>query len=211
MNDPDSKTRIASQEAAYWYIRVLDERDLGPDRRLLLAWLRRAPENVEEFLRIADADEASRSYNISVLEALHDRVTPQESARAKQQAALSYTYLQHLKAKNHRPKWALGLAAVGFVVAALLMGKTEVFVLSTPLLVLLIVFIAKELVLEYRVSRGFYASNAIEARDLIQFIIEQGDKLDFTDGSGLRRPALLSHPDDRAPKREDIPAGVTAK
>ncbi|MFC4314942.1 FecR family protein [Steroidobacter flavus] len=44
---------MASQEAAYWYIRCMDEPVMkANDRRLLLRWLRRSPENIAEFLRI---------------------------------------------------------------------------------------------------------------------------------------------------------------
>jgi ferric-dicitrate binding protein FerR (iron transport regulator) len=51
------RTRIASQEAAYWYIRYMDEPDMHhKDKKLFLAWLRRSPENVAEILRVADVD-----------------------------------------------------------------------------------------------------------------------------------------------------------
>lgn len=48
---------MASQEAAYWYIRYMDEPDMRhADNKLFLAWLRRSPENVAEILRVADVD-----------------------------------------------------------------------------------------------------------------------------------------------------------
>jgi transmembrane sensor len=48
---------MASQEAAYWYIRCVDEPVMKPgDRKLLLRWLRRSPENISEFLRIIQMD-----------------------------------------------------------------------------------------------------------------------------------------------------------
>ena len=51
------RTRIASQEAAYWYIRYMDEPAMRhADKKLFLGWLRRSPENVAEILRIADVD-----------------------------------------------------------------------------------------------------------------------------------------------------------
>lgn len=83
--------------------------------------------------------------------------------------------------------------------------------LSTTSLALLGIFYLKEWVLKYRVTHGFYGSNAAEARDLVQFIIEHGDDLDFTDGNGLRRPSLVSHPDDRTRSPGEIPLGATAK
>lgn len=51
------RTRIVSQEAAYWYIRCSDERAmLYADRQLFSTWLRRSPENIAEILRISKMD-----------------------------------------------------------------------------------------------------------------------------------------------------------
>lgn len=51
------RTRIASQEAAYWYIRYTDEPTMHPrDKKLCLAWLKRSPENIVELLRIIEMD-----------------------------------------------------------------------------------------------------------------------------------------------------------
>lgn len=48
---------MASQEAAYWYIRHMDEPNMRhADKKLFLGWLRRSPENVAEILRMADMD-----------------------------------------------------------------------------------------------------------------------------------------------------------
>jgi transmembrane sensor len=48
---------MVSQEAAYWYLRCTDEPEMPPDdRKLFVAWLRRSPENVAEFLRIIEVD-----------------------------------------------------------------------------------------------------------------------------------------------------------
>jgi transmembrane sensor len=49
--------RIVSQEAAYWYIRCVDERAMPRlDRQLFFAWLKRSPENIAEILRVAEMD-----------------------------------------------------------------------------------------------------------------------------------------------------------
>jgi ferric-dicitrate binding protein FerR (iron transport regulator) len=51
------RKRMASQEAAYWYIRCSDERAMRrADRKLFLSWLKSSPENIAELLRIADMD-----------------------------------------------------------------------------------------------------------------------------------------------------------
>jgi transmembrane sensor len=51
------RMRLVSEEAAEWFIRCSDERNmLLADRRELLAWMRRSPENIAELLRIAKLD-----------------------------------------------------------------------------------------------------------------------------------------------------------
>lgn len=57
MSPTSDRTRIVLQEAAYWYIRCFDECDMmRSDKQLLVAWLKRSPENVAQFLRIAELD-----------------------------------------------------------------------------------------------------------------------------------------------------------
>lgn len=51
------RTRIVSQEAAYWHIRCTDERNMArSDRRLFVKWIKRSPENISELLRITRVD-----------------------------------------------------------------------------------------------------------------------------------------------------------
>ena len=57
MSTGSDRTRMVSQEAAYWYLRCSDEpRMRRSDRRKLLKWLKRSPENVAEMLYICDLD-----------------------------------------------------------------------------------------------------------------------------------------------------------
>lgn len=51
------RKHMASQEAAYWYIRCSDERAMRrSDRKLFLSWLKQSPENIAELLRVAELD-----------------------------------------------------------------------------------------------------------------------------------------------------------
>jgi transmembrane sensor len=53
------RTRMVSQEAAYWYFRCIDEPEMSRrDRLLFVRWLKKSPENIREFLRIIDLDGA---------------------------------------------------------------------------------------------------------------------------------------------------------
>lgn len=52
------RMRIVSQEAAYWYFRWTDDASGMPreDQRKFIAWTRKSPENIAEFLRISKMD-----------------------------------------------------------------------------------------------------------------------------------------------------------
>jgi len=51
------RMRLVSEEAAEWFIRCSDERNmLLADRREFVAWMRRSPENIAELLRIVKLD-----------------------------------------------------------------------------------------------------------------------------------------------------------
>jgi ferric-dicitrate binding protein FerR (iron transport regulator) len=66
---------MASQEAAYWYIRCVDEPVMkAGDRKLLLTWLRRSPENISEFLHIIQVD------GVGLQHPLHDVVKEAEQS-----------------------------------------------------------------------------------------------------------------------------------
>lgn len=57
MPQASERARMVSQEAAYWYLRCFDEQAMSrSDRKKFVAWLRLSPENVAEFLRVADVD-----------------------------------------------------------------------------------------------------------------------------------------------------------
>jgi len=74
MSTASDRTRMTSQEAAYWYLRCSDERAMRYfDRKLFLSWLKRSPENVAELLRIADLDgKFARLRLLSVVNELRD-------------------------------------------------------------------------------------------------------------------------------------------
>ncbi len=56
--------------------------------------------------------------------------------------------------------------------------------------------VLKEVVVGYRVSRGFFGRTDSEARTLIRFLVEQSDHIDFDDFNGRRRPAFEPAPPD---------------
>jgi transmembrane sensor len=66
MPTPSERTRIASEEAAEWYIRSFDERNMRrSDRKKFLQWLKSSPENVAEILRISGMDKEFKQRKLS--------------------------------------------------------------------------------------------------------------------------------------------------
>lgn len=127
MRPGSERTRIVSQEAAYWHIRCSDERGMSrADRQLFVQWLRRSPENIAEVLHICRMDG-----NFAGLR-LFERVVAADDSNVLGvdfgSSALQYDYqpsdsvadTSHRRASS-RPAWALA-AMLGCVVLTFVVG-----------------------------------------------------------------------------------------
>lgn len=128
---------------------------------------------------------------------------------AAKEFALSLTYLRHLKRRYSTPKLALlGSAAAFGVVSPIFPDLVKLALVS---LLFWILIKAKELLVAYRIQKGLFGTNRTEARDLINFIVENSSDIDFTDSGGKLRRALLP---EESKARDPAPGtghgGVTA-
>ena len=117
--------------------------------------------------------------------------------------------LEHLKRQHSTTKLAL-LAS-----AAALGGLSYKFPnLIGPALISLLfwnLIEIKEQLVEYRIRKGLFGTNKTEARELINFIVENSSDIDFTDSDGkLRRVLLPEESNARDPAPGTAHGGVTA-
>lgn len=118
------RTRMASQEAAYWYFRCIDEPDMcRADRLLFVRWLKKSPENIQEFLRIIDLDGAfGRQQLVDVVNELSDSNVYDISTG---EPVSDYDYnpsksVPDTVPRKIRPAWAVAAMLSGMVIASLL-------------------------------------------------------------------------------------------
>jgi hypothetical protein len=138
------------------------------------------------------------------------RLSLAERAAAAKEMALSLTYLGKLKERHSYIKLALLVCAVALVGLSFRFPDLDLFEFATVSIAALGLLVLKEAVVEYRIRNGLFGTTRSEARELIDFIVENSDDIDFTDSNGNLRKALL--PEDS--KRDEMkphftPGGVT--
>lgn len=127
MSPASDRTRIVSQEAAYWYIRCIDERAMRrADREKFFAWLKRSPENVAEILRMAEVDGqfAGKKLMISVAELQGSNVIEGDfgGGAAQYDYQPSSTVSDQVARKRKAPSpWSMA-AAIAIVALTALLG-----------------------------------------------------------------------------------------
>lgn len=105
--------------------------------------------------------------------------------------AVSVTYLNRVKHRNDQLGTLLLFTVAAFyaLVYVLDLGAIEYLLMAPALLILLLLI--KEVVLEFRITNGLFGTNPYEARTMINFLLENAVEIDFTDGSGKPKRALL--------------------
>lgn len=125
--------------------------------------------------------------------------------RAKE-APISVTYLNQVRERDVRARTILMISTVVLLV---LTYAFDVAAISNAIfvpLVLYLLLLLRDVVLQYRITHGLFGSNEYEAHALIEFLLENADKTDFTDGTGKLKPIFL--PEnlrvDSAPAKEGV-------
>ncbi|MBE4467420.1 hypothetical protein HJ014_22615 [Vibrio parahaemolyticus] len=98
------------------------------------------------------------------------------------------------KAKKGTVQQAILISSIAVYVSSVWFMNSDInqFVLLFLAFLLLAVFVDQKL-MEFRVRKGWYGSNEVETRELIEFITLHSDKDDFNDGSGAKR--IISNPE----------------
>lgn len=114
------------------------------------------------------------------------------SSRPKpKEVAISLTYLGHLRRSSASTKIALALAASFGAVAHLRYPDLSLLPIALVCTSILALILLKEMIVEFRVRRGYFGTTRSEAKDLIAFMIANARDIDFHDDSGTLRKALI--------------------
>lgn len=110
---------------------------------------------------------------------------------AVKEIAISLTYLFNLKKENYKTKIYLVFSAVILVLLNYYYPHWDLLNFSIICIVVLGLIIIKESIVEFRIRKGWFGTNKIEAKALIDFLINNSDDIDFTDGNGKLKRTLF--------------------
>ena len=127
-------------------------------------------------------------------------------ARPLNDIAISVTYLKRVKYRHSQLGMILLITAAAFYALVYMFDLGVIRNLVIAPLVLYILLLLKGAVLQFRITHGLFGTNAHEARTMINFLLENAAEIDFTDGSGKPKRALL-------PERvsDQTPGGIPAQ
>jgi hypothetical protein len=115
----------------------------------------------------------------------------QHAARYVKEAALSVTFLNQVREQTALARTLLLIAIAGVIILTYVFGFQFIFFnASYVLLALYGLLLIKDAVLHYRVTHGLFGTNAYEAHVMIDFLLENAGKTDFTDGDGKLKQAF---------------------
>lgn len=69
--------------------------------------------------------------------------------------------------------------------------------------------ILKESIVEFRIKKGWFGTNKIEAKALIDFLVNNSDDIDFTDGNGKLKRTLFPESNSTQEAVKPAEEGVT--
>lgn len=145
---------------------------------------------VEAFFKEKSVLRYIRRVSEGILETAANRAV-QHSARYAKEAALSVTFLNQVREQTARARTFLFIAVAGLLILTYAFDFAPMSNAIYVPLGLYLLLLIKDAVLHYRVTHGLFGTNAYEARVMIDFLLENADKTDFTDGGGKLKQAFL--------------------
>lgn len=139
-------------------------------------------------------------------------ITEKLRTESRAERAISVIFYKKTAASDVRVRILLIVSAVAFYFLSTFgpssgLAASPLLFLLTPLGLLALLEI-RAANLRYRILHGLFGTNEYEARELINFILHNSDKIDFTDGDGKLRKALLPEKDETAAVGDGLGAGV---
>lgn len=133
---------------------------------------------------------------ILLLESLTKEITvliasSEDKNKKAKEFAISITYLINLKRKNIKIKVFLWISIFTFILLNFYFSDSELLIFSIILASTLFLISIKELIVEFRIKKGWFGTNKVEAKALIDFLIANSDEIDFTDNDGKLKRSLF--------------------
>jgi transmembrane sensor len=111
----------ASEQAADWLIELSEPSGEETSRRQFLSWLKRSPQNVEEFLAIAVLHQEVAEQASSVAELVAEASSLRNQPAVPIFAEPATPDVRAARSPSRRPRYALWASAAGFAIAAFLL------------------------------------------------------------------------------------------
>ncbi len=147
-----------------------------------------------------------KSLGSSVRTVAASRLRIIKKSNSAREEAISFAYLRHTKKRNAGPKLALIVAALLFFGVSIGIHDPSLQALSFFTAGTWILITLKEMAIEYRIGCGYFGTNQTEAREILRFIVDRSEDIDFNDSNGKPRCAL--EPERRSENtRQSIPSG----
>jgi len=179
-----------------WYMRSKAKHLPAAEMQEFERWLHRSPENASALLTIAERDHHASPRRRSTTRLKRARARLMHLNRVASQAttkhsAISQDYFRHLKRRYFWPKLGLLTATACSAAGWLIYQDSRLLKIGTVAFVCFLLLTIREAVVGFRVANGYFGTTESEVRDFISFIGSHRDDIDFTDGGGKRRPALV--------------------
>jgi ABC-type cobalt transport system substrate-binding protein len=132
-----------------------------------------------------------------ILAALERLITlkNEKSKIRKKYPGLSVVGILALK-RERNSNYAISAICIGLMIYLLCSSFAEITTNRAVILILMIcvlLIFTREKLISYRVSKGYFGQNESEAREIIKFIINNSENIDFTDGG--KRKSLFNKAD----------------
>ncbi|WP_151800191.1 hypothetical protein [Acinetobacter nosocomialis] len=123
--------------------------------------------------------------------------------------AISLTYLFYVKKKNYLTKIILILCGLTLGLLNIYYSEWHLLKLSIICIVAWGLIVLKEDIVEFRIRKGWFGTNKYEAKALIDFLINNSDDIDFTDGNGKLKRTLFPDTTTSPEAVKPVEDGVT--
>lgn len=133
---------------------------------------------------------------------------PLNNENKEKETIISLTYLSAMKRKNIFAKSMLFTSFFILGIIYLITNRSELGVFCFVSFVSLFLIILKEEIVGFRIKKGIFGTNKYEAKELIEFLLNNSEDIDFHDDQGRSRKIFVSEAEDLKTKQRPFIQGA---